>query len=226
MAGDYHRPTMKRCRSRICSGSPIRAPWCCGATPTSSGTARNFGAASRTRARSCLCCSTASCRPDACPCMSAGRQLRPMDPYLRRNPLTQDRGFEDLEYDGHRIRVNPVVLPHPSRLSREEACSRPGRAACWAARDSTSTAGTGWSWPADGSACRACTTRHTPGWRGSRSRSRPEPTWPGRSTSASPRSDLPPRWRAGSPSSPKTYETARSVYSPTVGPRTRRAADA
>lgn len=61
--------------------------------------------------------------------MSAGRlslhvsrqELRPMDPYLRRNPLTQDRGFEDLEYDGHQIRVNPVVLPHPSRLSKEES---------------------------------------------------------------------------------------------------------
>lgn len=58
-----------------------------------------------------------------------GRQLlRPMDPYLRRNPLTQDRGFEDLEHDGHRIRVNPVVLPHPSRLTRDESllASGPG----------------------------------------------------------------------------------------------------
>ena len=56
------------------------------------------------------------------------RLLSPMDPYLRRNPLTQDRGFEDLEHDGHRIRVNPVVLPHPSRLSREESllASGPG----------------------------------------------------------------------------------------------------
>ena len=43
-----------------------------------------------------------------------------MDPYLRRNPLTQDRGFEDLEHDGYSVTVNPVVLPHPSRLTREE----------------------------------------------------------------------------------------------------------
>ncbi|MEV4105703.1 ATP-binding protein [Nonomuraea sp. NPDC049649] len=49
-----------------------------------------------------------------------GRQLSPMDPYLRRHPATQDRGFEDLEHDGHRIRLNPIVLPHPSRLSRSE----------------------------------------------------------------------------------------------------------
>jgi hypothetical protein len=49
-------------------------------------------------------------------------------PCLRRNPLTQDRGFEDLEHDGHRIRVNPVVLPHSTRLSREESllASGPG----------------------------------------------------------------------------------------------------
>ncbi|MFI6505158.1 ATP-binding protein [Nonomuraea typhae] len=49
-----------------------------------------------------------------------GRVLSPMDPYLRRHPATQDRGFEDLEHGGHRIRLNPVVLPHPSRLSRSE----------------------------------------------------------------------------------------------------------
>jgi hypothetical protein len=54
--------------------------------------------------------------------------LSPMDPYLRRNALTQDRGFEDLEHDGHRIRVNPVVLPHPSRLTKQESvlASGPG----------------------------------------------------------------------------------------------------
>jgi hypothetical protein len=51
-----------------------------------------------------------------------------MDPYLRRNPLTQDRGFEELEHDGHLIKVNPVVLPHPTRLTREESllASGPG----------------------------------------------------------------------------------------------------
>ncbi len=46
--------------------------------------------------------------------------LRPMDPYLRRNSLTQDRGYEELHHDGHRVRVNPVILPHPSRLTRQE----------------------------------------------------------------------------------------------------------
>ena len=55
-------------------------------------------------------------------------QLRPMDPYLLRNALTQDRGFESLEYDGYRVTVNPVVLPHPARLTREESllASGPG----------------------------------------------------------------------------------------------------
>lgn len=48
-------------------------------------------------------------------------QMRPMDPYLLRNALTQDRGLESLEYDGHRISVNPVVLPHPARLTKEES---------------------------------------------------------------------------------------------------------
>ena len=54
--------------------------------------------------------------------------LRPMDPYLRSNPLTQDRGLEELEHDGHLIRVNPVVLPHPTRLSKDESvlASGPG----------------------------------------------------------------------------------------------------
>jgi hypothetical protein len=62
-------------------------------------------------------------------CVSVGgRRLRPMDPYLLRNPLTQDRGSETLEWDGHRITVNPVVLPHPGRLSKDESllASGPG----------------------------------------------------------------------------------------------------
>lgn len=56
------------------------------------------------------------------------RLLIPIDPYLRRNALTQDRGFEELEHEGHRIRVNPVVLPHPTRLTRQESvlASGPG----------------------------------------------------------------------------------------------------
>ncbi|HEX3965265.1 MAG TPA: ATP-binding protein [Trebonia sp.] len=68
--------------------------------------------------------------------MAAGRlsvsvgqhRLRPMDPYLLRNSLTQDRGSETLELNGHRITVNPVVLPHPGRLSRDESllASGPG----------------------------------------------------------------------------------------------------
>ncbi|MFB4317618.1 ATP-binding protein [Actinomadura sp. 21ATH] len=43
--------------------------------------------------------------------------LQPADPYLRGHSATQDRGSEVLEHDGHRIVVNPLVLPHPSRLS-------------------------------------------------------------------------------------------------------------
>lgn len=59
--------------------------------------------------------------------LSIGRQaIDPMDPYLRRHPATQDRGVEELEYEGHWIRVNPVVLPHPSRLTRQEAASASG----------------------------------------------------------------------------------------------------
>jgi Histidine kinase-, DNA gyrase B-, and HSP90-like ATPase len=55
-------------------------------------------------------------------------RLRPMDPYLLRNALTQDRGLEYLECDGHRVTVNPVVLPYPGRLTREESllASGPG----------------------------------------------------------------------------------------------------
>ena len=55
-------------------------------------------------------------------------RLRPMDPYLLRNALTQDRGFESLECDGYRVTVNPVVLPHPARLTGEESllASGPG----------------------------------------------------------------------------------------------------
>ncbi|MEU4516241.1 ATP-binding protein [Nonomuraea wenchangensis] len=47
-------------------------------------------------------------------------EVRPMDPFLRRHPATQDRGFEDLTHDGHRVRINSVVLPHPSRLTAQE----------------------------------------------------------------------------------------------------------
>ncbi|MBE1533208.1 ATP-binding protein [Actinomadura algeriensis] len=49
-----------------------------------------------------------------------GAAVRPADPYLRGHVATQDRGIEVLEHDGHRIVVNPVVLPHPSRLDRED----------------------------------------------------------------------------------------------------------
>ncbi|MFI7694228.1 sigma-70 family RNA polymerase sigma factor [Nonomuraea sp. NPDC049655] len=49
----------------------------------------------------------------------------PVDPYLRLHPATQDRGVEVLEHVGHRVRVNPVVLPHPSRLSSSDHRSAP-----------------------------------------------------------------------------------------------------
>lgn len=47
----------------------------------------------------------------------SGRELAPCDPLLWLHPATQDRGLEVLEHDGAKITVNPVVLPHPSRLS-------------------------------------------------------------------------------------------------------------
>ncbi|MFF4984822.1 ATP-binding protein [Streptomyces sp. NPDC001046] len=50
----------------------------------------------------------------------AHQVLTPLDPYLRRHPATQDRGVEELTASGHPIRVNPVVLPHPSRLTKKE----------------------------------------------------------------------------------------------------------
>ncbi|WP_150253933.1 ATP-binding protein [Nocardiopsis deserti] len=54
----------------------------------------------------------------------SGRRLQATDPYLRGHPATQDRGFEDLRHGDHRIRVNPVVLPHPLLLtSGERKCS-------------------------------------------------------------------------------------------------------
>jgi hypothetical protein len=55
-----------------------------------------------------------------------GRVLAPMDPYLKSHPATIDRGYDDLEYDGHHIRINPVVLPHPSRLNPKEAAVATG----------------------------------------------------------------------------------------------------
>ena len=101
------------------------------------------------------------------PSLHVGQHLqRPMDPYLRRNPLTQDRGFEDLEHDGYSVTVNPVVLPHPSRLTREEnlLASGPGgllgRQGFYVYRGDRLVVAGGWL------ACPACTRRHTPGWRG------------------------------------------------------------
>ncbi|MFG2488910.1 ATP-binding protein [Streptomyces virginiae] len=59
--------------------------------------------------------------------LTIGRnQIEPMDPYLRRHRATQDRGIEELTYEGHCIRVNPVILPHPSRLSKEQRASASG----------------------------------------------------------------------------------------------------
>lgn len=46
--------------------------------------------------------------------------VAPMDPYLRLHPATQDRGIEVLDHAGHRVRVNPVVLPHPFRLGSSD----------------------------------------------------------------------------------------------------------
>jgi hypothetical protein len=49
-----------------------------------------------------------------------------MDPYLARNPLTQNLGVEFLEHAGVRVTVNPFVLPHPSRLSQLESAIASG----------------------------------------------------------------------------------------------------
>ena len=122
------------------------------------------GAAYGRRERAFAPCFTASCgRRD----LHVGQHLqRPIDPYLRRNPLTQDRGFEDLEHDGYSVTVNPVVLPHPSRLTREEnlLASGPGgllgRQGFYVYRGDRLVVAGGWL------ACPECTRRHTPGWRG------------------------------------------------------------
>lgn len=45
-----------------------------------------------------------------------GSAPTPIDPLQLRHPATQNRGTEDLVDHGHRVRVNPVVLPHPSRI--------------------------------------------------------------------------------------------------------------
>jgi hypothetical protein len=55
-----------------------------------------------------------------------GHQLTPMDPYLKSHWATLDRGYDDLEHDGHHVRINPVVLPHPSRLSGRETALASG----------------------------------------------------------------------------------------------------
>ncbi|YCK34195.1 ATP-binding protein [Actinomadura sp. ATCC 39365] len=55
-----------------------------------------------------------------------GNRLEAMDPFLRTHPATQDRGYEDLKHGHHRIRVNPVILPHPSRLSKGDTTKSTG----------------------------------------------------------------------------------------------------
>lgn len=57
-----------------------------------------------------------------------GHLLSATDPYLLTHSATQDLGTEVLEFRGHYAKINPVVLPHPARLSRTdlEKASGPG----------------------------------------------------------------------------------------------------
>ena len=140
-----------------------------------------------------------------------------MDPYLLRNALTQDRGLESLEYDGHRITVNPVVLPHPARLTKEESLltSGPGgllgRQGFYVYRGDRLVVAGGWlGLPG---------MHNTAYTRLARIAVEIPPdadlTWmvdvrksDGQSACA--------RWRPGSPRSRRTYAPARSASSPTV----------
>lgn len=49
-----------------------------------------------------------------------GQAVTGWDPFLRRNPATQDLGTEVLDSSGLPTRVTPYVLPHPSRLTEAE----------------------------------------------------------------------------------------------------------
>ncbi len=48
-----------------------------------------------------------------------GNPIKPWNPFLERNSTTQWLGEENLKYRGEKIRIQPFVLPHHSRLDPE-----------------------------------------------------------------------------------------------------------
>jgi len=50
-----------------------------------------------------------------------GQQVTPRDPFLSRNPASQDLGTEQVTAGGHSALVNPRVLPHPASLVSGDA---------------------------------------------------------------------------------------------------------
>ncbi len=77
----------------------------------------------------------------------AGSPIIPVDPFMFHHPATQNRGVEEFVYDGHRVRINPVVLPHPSRLP--DGAGPPGRAGFYLYRGGRLIVTGGWLGIAD-----------------------------------------------------------------------------
>jgi len=49
-----------------------------------------------------------------------GRLIQPTDPFFTKNSATQKLQVEEMRIDGHRISILPYILPHTSKLTREE----------------------------------------------------------------------------------------------------------
>lgn len=49
-----------------------------------------------------------------------GRSVEPVDPFLSEHAATERLPEEDIRIDGQRIRIKPFILPHLSKLSREQ----------------------------------------------------------------------------------------------------------
>lgn len=55
-----------------------------------------------------------------------GNPVVAADPFLQDHSLTQKLEDDQFQVEGHMVRVKPYILPHPSRLSPEEAASAGG----------------------------------------------------------------------------------------------------
>ena len=71
-----------------------------------------------------------------------GKPVAPVDPFVLDHPATQNRGVEEFFHEGHRVRIRPVVLPHPSRLPDEKP--PPGDAGFYIYRGDRLLAPGGW----------------------------------------------------------------------------------